>query len=269
VQIRARLDRARHDGWEVQRRFGAIRGANLAAAISVRAFLSLFPIALLVLAFVGFAGGDARSVAHTIANALGLGADLAKPLTQAVMSAQRRKVESSIVGVLGLVWTGTGLAASVNAAWDEAWDIKGGAWRGRTAGAVWLVGGLFFLTLIVGTAVLIRRAGILLELGVVGGVAANALFFSWTAVVLPARTIPRRAMRFPAITAGVTLEVLKVVGSTIVPTLVLRSSSLYGAIGAVFAILVWLLVLGRLIVYTALLERVRWDARPVTDSGAG
>lgn len=269
MQIRARLDRARRDGWEVQRRFGAIRGGNLSAAISMRAFLALFPIALLAIAFVGFAGGDAHTVARNIANALGLGDDLSTSLTKVVLSAQHRSVESSIVGVIGLVWTGTGLSAAVNAAWDDAWDVKGGAWRGRTAGVLWLLGGLGFLTLIVGTAVLLRQANILLEFGIIGGVAANSLFFYWTAIVLPARDIPRRAMRFPAICAGAALEILKVIGSTIVPELVLRSSALYGAIGAVFAILVWLLVLGRLVVYTALLERVRWDASRVTDSTSG
>ena len=269
--IRARLDRARRDTWEVQRHFGAIRGANLAAAISMRAFLALFPIALLAIAFVGFAGGDAHTVARSIGNALGLGDDLSKTLVQTVVSAQRRKVESSIVGVLGLVWTGTGLTAAVNAAWDEAWNIRGGGLRGRAIGVVWLLGGLVFLTLIVGTGILLRRVDILLEFGIIGGIAANTLFFYWTAIVLPARKIPRRAMRFPALCAGIALEVLKVIGSRFVPELVLRSSSLYGTIGAVFALLVWLLVLGRLVVYTALLERVRWDASqatatPITDS---
>ena len=71
-------------------------------------------------------------------------------------------------------------------------------------------------------------------------------------------------MRFPALCAGIALEVLKVIGSRFVPELVLRSASLYGTIGAVFALLVWLLVLGRLVVYTALLERVRWDASRAT-----
>lgn len=264
MQIATRFDRARHDVGEVQRRFTAIRGGNLAAAISMRAFLALFPIVLLAIAAVGFAGGDAHRVAHDIANALGLGSDLGKSLTHVVQSAQKRRVESSIVGLVGLIWTGTGLTLSVNAAWDEAWSIRGGAWRGRTAGAIWLLGGLAFLAVIVGTAVLLRQAGILLQLGIVGGVAADALFFYWTAIVLPARKIPRRAMRFPAVMAGIGLEILKVVGSLVVPALVLRSSALYGALGAVFAVLIWLLVLGRLIVYTALLERVRWDAAQVT-----
>ena len=78
--------------------------------------------------------------------------------------------------------------------------------------------------LIAGTGILLRQENILLEFGILGGVAANSLFFYWTAIV-----------------------------------------GLYGTIGAVFALLVWLLVLGRLIVYIALLERVRWtDAPAVT-----
>ena len=95
-----------------------------------------------------------------------------------------------------------------------------------------------FLALIVGTGILLRHANILLEFGIIGGIAANSLFFYWTAIVLPARRIPRRAMRYPAIAAGVALEILKVIGSRVVPELVLRSSALYGTIGAVFALLV-------------------------------
>lgn len=226
----------------------------------MRAFLAVFPIALLAIAFVGFAGGDPHSVARSIGDALGLGDDLNQTLVHTVLSAQRRRVESSIVGIVGLVWTGTGLTASVNAAWDDAWGIKGGAWRGRAVGVVWLLGGLVFVAMVVGTGILLRRADILLEFGILGGIAANSMFFYWTAIVLPARTIPRRAMRFPAVVAGVALEIIKVVGSLVVPVLVLRSSALYGTIGAVFTLLVWLLVLGRLVVYTALLERVRWNA---------
>ena len=53
----------------VQRRFGAERGANLAAAISMRAFLSLFPVLVLAIAVVGFVGGDPRQIANDIVDA--------------------------------------------------------------------------------------------------------------------------------------------------------------------------------------------------------
>jgi uncharacterized BrkB/YihY/UPF0761 family membrane protein len=51
--------------------------------------------------------------------------------------------------------------------------------------------------------------------------------------------------------------VLKVLGAYVVPRYVASSSELYGALGAVFALLLWLLVFGRLVVYIAVIEAKR------------
>ena len=51
------------------------------------------------------------------------------------------------------------------------------------------------------------------------------------------------------------------------------SSDLYGPVGVVFAVLGWLLVFGRLVVYSAIVEVVLWEERHGTvhphDRGAG
>ncbi len=54
-------------------------------------------------------------------------------------------------------------------------------------------------------------------------------------------------------------EVLKFVGAIIVPRTIASSSALYGSLGVVFAVLAWLLVYGRLIVYGAVLNVVRYE----------
>ena len=48
------------------------------------------------------------------------------------------------------------------------------------------------------------------------------------------------------------------------PHLVKSSSQLYGSIGIVFAILAWLLLFGKLIVYSATLNVVLWEQRKGT-----
>ena len=58
---------------------------------------------------------------------------------------------------------------------------------------------------------------------------------------------------------AVGFEILKVVGAIIVPRAVASSSALYGSLGVVFAVLAWLLVYGRLIVYGAVLNVVRYE----------
>ena len=85
------------------------------------------------------------------------------------------------------------------------------------------------------------------------------MLFVWTAWILPARRIPLRAMLPAAVVGGIGYEILKLVGGYAVPVMVRRSSTLYGTIGVVFALLVWMLVLGYLIVGVALVEKVAFD----------
>jgi membrane protein len=246
----------------IQRRSAAIRGGTLAAAISMRAFLALFPIALLAIGAVGIAGGDPSRVARNLAEALGLGREFGHTLAHSVQTAESKRALSSLLGILGLIWTGTGLASAIAAAWDEAWDSRGGALRGRTLGSVWLIGGLAILAALVAISAALNQADVLIELGTIGGVLANGVFLFWSALLLPERQIPWRAMVRPAIYGGIALEVLRAIGTHVVPALVRRSSTAYGTIGATFAMLVWLLFVGRVIVAAAIYERYRWEHLP-------
>jgi membrane protein len=257
--------RARHRWLDttvaVQERFGNERGANLAAAISMRGFLALFPVLVLAIAVVGFIGGDPKTVAKDIVDALGLSGSAAKTITDAVATAQRTKVASSIIGIVGLLWTGTGLAASLTAAWNQTWHIPGGGVRGRALGFVWLIGGLVLFALALFLLSLVGDSGALPEIGVIAGIVVNTFGFLWTAWILPTRRIPVRAMVAAAAIGGVCLEALKLIGTFVIPRIVSRSSELYGTIGAVFALLVWFLVIGRVVVYVTLVEYESWTQR--------
>jgi membrane protein len=268
VQLRSRLAHVVEVNVEIQRRSAEIRGGTLAAAISMRAFLALFPIALLAIGAVGLAGGDPSTVARSLAEALGLGHQFGHTLAHSVQTAEGKRVLSSLLGILGLIWTGTGLSAAIATSWDAAWSTAGGALRGRTLGAVWLVGGMVFLAVVVGISAVLNDANILIELGTIGGIIANSLFLFWSALLLPERRLPWRAMVRPAIYGGIALETLRAIGTHLVPALVRRSSTAYGTIGATFALLVWLLLVGRVIVAAAIYERHRWDHRPAGDTDA-
>ena len=244
---------------ELQRRYSADRAGNLAAAISMRAFLALFPILVLAIAVVGLFVGDATAFADRVVNALGLTGDAATLITDATRTAQQTKVASSIIGFVGLLWTGTGLAASITDAWNQVWGIPGGSFRGRLAGVGWLAGGGVLAIIGFGATALVSGSGSLVVVGVVGGLAVDTMLFVWTAWILPARRIPLRAMLPAAVVGGIGYEILKLVGGYAVPVMVRRSSTLYGTIGVVFALLVWMLVLGYLIVGVALVEKVAFD----------
>ena len=66
--------------------------------------------------------------------------------------------------------------------------------------------------------------------------------------------------------AAVGFEVLKAVGSLYIPRAIASSSALYGSIGVVFAILAWLALYARLVVYGAVVNVLRWEAQEGTDT---
>jgi uncharacterized BrkB/YihY/UPF0761 family membrane protein len=130
--------------------------------------------------------------------------------------------------------------------------------RGRLVGFGWLLGGLLLFAAAMTAALLVGQDGALPEIGLAVGIVVDTLLFLWTAWLLPTRRIPVRAMLLPAFVGGVCFEVCKLVGTLVIPAIVTRSSALYGTIGSVFALLVWLLFIGRIVVYVSLIEHVRW-----------
>ena len=76
-------------------------------------------------------------------------------------------------------------------------------------------------------------------------------FFLWTFWALGDRRVPLRALVPGAIVGAVGLEILKIGATVYLPRLVAGSSALYGPLGVVFAILAWLALFARLIVYAS------------------
>ena len=91
------------------------------------------------------------------------------------------------------------------------------------------------------------------------GLAREFGFFLWTFWILGDRRAGWRSFVPGAVVGALGLEVLKLVGTVLVPRMVASSSSLYGPIGVVFAIIAWLTIFSRLIVYSSALNAVRYE----------
>ena len=249
----------------VQKRFGELKGNNLAAAVTLQAFLSLFPLLLVAVAVIGFVAGGGTDVAGRVVENLGLTGDAREAVRDAVDAAQRSKRTASIIGLAGLLWSGLGLVNALQYAYDQVWQVEDRGMRDKAVGLLWLVGAaLLFVASAAATTVLRWLPEVLSPVGVVIGFAVSLALWIWTGKVLPNRTATLRMVLPGAILGAVGLEVLKVVGAFYVPRLVASSSQLYGSIGIVFAILAWLLLFSRLIVYSATLNVVLHERRSGT-----
>ena len=247
---------------DVQKRFGEVHGGYLAAAVTLAAFLSLFPLILVAIAVIGFFSSNSSDLSGRIVEWLGISSsgEAADALTNAVKTAEKSKAFASIVGLAGLLWTGLGLVAALEYAYDSVWQVKGRGWKDKVVGLAWLVGAaLLFVASVAVTAIIGFLPGWLAPLNVLVGVGLSLALLLWTSHVLANRDVGWRPLLPGAIFGAVGLEVLKLVGSIYVPRAVASSSALYGSIGVVFAILAWLFFFGRLLVYSSCLNVVLWE----------
>lgn len=257
----------RHWSWlgrtlQVSQRVKELRGSSLAAAIALRAFVSLFPLLLLATAIAGFAAGRGADVAGSIIDQLGLSGSGATAVRDAIDTAAKSRQASSIVGLAGLLWTSLGLVGALQYAFDQIWQVEDRGPRDRAIGVAWLAGAA---VLFVGTSatltVLQWVPGSVAIVGAIGSAVVTFVLWLWTSTLLPNVNVGWRAHVPGAVLGTIGLEVLKAVGAFYVPRAVASSSQLYGTIGVVFAILAWLVLFGQLIVYSAALDVVLYEGK--------
>ena len=256
----------------VQRRYGEVGGNQLAAAFTLQAFLSIFPLLLVALAALGFVSahshglaGGSHDVAGRLVGHLGLKGESAKMLTDAVHTAEKSRKAASVVGFVGLLWSGLGLVGALQYAYNSVWQIKDRGIKDKAFGMFWLVGAaVLFVAGTAATTALRWLPGFLAPVDIIVTFAVSFGLWLWTSRVLPNRTVEWRHLVPGAILGAVGLEVLKAVGAYYVPRTVASSSQLYGSLGIVFAVLAWLLLFGRLVVYSAVLNVVRYEKQEGT-----
>lgn len=246
----------------VKGRFDELHGGHLAGAITLAAFLSLFPLLLVAAAVLGFFSTERPDLSDEVLRALALppAGDAADFVRDVIANAEDSRRAASLLGVLGLLWSGLGLVAALQHAYNSVWQVTGRGIKDKAVGLLWLIGaGLLFLASFGLTALVQVLPGFLAPIQVLLAVLLSTGLFLWAAKILPNRDVGWRALVPGAVLGAVGFEVLKVVGAIYVPRAISSSSALYGSLGVVFAILAWLLIFGRLVVYSSVLNVVLWE----------
>lgn len=256
-----RARRALRTALTVNKRYGEIGGNHAAASFTLQAFLSLFPLLLVGIAVLGFvSAGSETDLGQRIVGELGLTGEAAERLTEALATAEDSRQAASLVGLAGLLWSGLGLVGALQHSYNTVWQVKERGMRDKAFGLLWLAGAaVLFIGGAAATTALRWLPGVLAPAGILVTFAVSFALWLWTSRVLPNRDIPWRRLVPGAILGAVGLEVLKAVGAYWVPRAVASSADLYGPIGVVFAVLAWLLLFGRLVVYSAVLNVVLYE----------
>ncbi|HVF33550.1 MAG TPA: YihY/virulence factor BrkB family protein [Acidimicrobiales bacterium] len=244
----------------VQDRYGDLHGNNLAAAVTFQAFVSLFPLLLVAVAIIGWLSGDGTNIAGSVVRELGLTGDARDAVVDAVEAARESKRAASVIGLVSMFWSGLGLVNALQYGYNQVWQVEERGLRDKAIGILWLGGAVVvFVAAAAITTVLRWLPGYFAPLGIVLALLVNFGLWVWTSKILPNTRLPWRAVLPGALFAAIGLEVLKAVGAFFVPKMVASSSQLYGTLGVVFALLAWLFFFGRLIIYSAVVNVVRWE----------
>jgi membrane protein len=228
-------------------RFRADDLGTMAAALAFQAFLSLFPTLLLALSVAGFLlAGDPADWLRRFFDAMpGVGPLLGENLDAIV----KARGGLGLVALAGVAWAASGLTGRASDALARIFRLQGRNLvrrRVRSLLALLVLGAALLAALLAsGTIAAVRAEGWwevplrVLTLAAVAGL--EFVFFLGTyAALTPSGGPPVRAHLPGAIVMTAGWEVLKLVGGVLVATVVTRSSALYGTIGAIFGLLVFL-----------------------------
>lgn len=244
----------------VHERVTAVGGGPLSSSIALAGFLSLFPLLLVSIAVLGFlSAGDTDFPAEVIEN-LGLEGEAARQVLEAIDTAEGSRRAASVIGVLGLAWSSLGVVGAIGNALNATWQVTGRGITAKLVEALWLLGtGLLFLASISIAPLFNWLPGPAVVGTVLAGVVVDTLLLVFMFRALTNANVSWRVHVPGALAGGVGIEVLKLVGGIYVPRAVASSSALYGSIGVVFAVLAWLALSARLLVYASAFNVVRYE----------
>jgi YihY family inner membrane protein len=247
----------------VVKKFGDDRGGALAALIAYYAFMSLFPLLLVLTTILGFIGNDDLRD-NVVGTALSefpvvgeqIGEDASQPLTGNGVGLA--------VGLLLLVYGSLGVAQAGQHAMAQVWNVPGVSRPGFVPRLARSVG--FFAVLALGLALTTGLSGAATMSGrdldvraaslLVSALVNVALYIALFRVLTP-RTVPMHDLAPGAALAGLCYAALLALGTSLVQHQLRHAQALYGQFALVLGLIGWLYLVAQIIVYAAELNVVR------------
>jgi YihY family inner membrane protein len=242
----------------VVKKYGDDNGGVLASNLAYSAFLSLFPLLLILVTILGLIASVNPSFRTQVLNAVaGQVPLIGNQLTTNVQQLQRSSIIGLIVGVIGLIWGASGLAQAGLFTMEQVWNLPGPARPGfvqrlgRAGLFLCLLGGGVIVTTGLAGLTTYLHNGLAFKLPIELVTAAfNAGMYLGAFRALTPKGVPTRKLLPGAITGGICWTVLQVLGTYLVHHF-LHSDSVYGVFGTVLGLLAWIALAVQLTVYCA------------------
>lgn len=251
----------------VVRKFVDDRAHNLAALVAYFAFVSIFPLLMVLVTVLDIVLRGQPALRHRLVTSA---LDAFPVFSEELYAGARPLRETGIalvIGIVGALIGGCGVAAAAQNALNSAWLVPYAArprmpWSYLRYLPFVAVVGLGQIATGILSGVIESGAGVLGGAGartgaVLVALAINILVF-WTGFrLVTARMVPSRALWTGAIVAGISWQALQILGGYVITHLLARSSSVYGIFGIVLGFLAWLYLQAQITVVAIEIDVVR------------
>jgi membrane protein len=265
VSVQAVKDFFRHDM--------TIHSGNFAYS----SFLAIFPLILLITSIVGFVFSYSPETMQKLIDILRKTVpDMPVTIGNAVESLQRFRGVVGVLGLIGLVWSVSRIAYAIQTGFDQIWEMKKRSYVRKkifALGVMLLIGvvgliGLSITMLSTGFFSWLRDvtgpviSTLAVVLGAILSPLASAIIFATLYRTLPQKKPGWREIFWGALTAALLLDISEY-GLGFYFTRISKAQAIYGSIGVVIGIVLWLYVVGMLIFIGAEMVRALQERRGV------
>ncbi len=268
------------DGWQrrfgpaafifgVSKKFGDDNGGVLVSNLAFTAFLSMFPLLLVLTTILGLVASYSKYVRIEVINAVSSQVPLiGHTLTENVEQLKHNSIIGLIFGFIALIWGATGLAQAGLFTMEQVWNLPGpdrpGYFQrlGRAMLFLGMLGGGVIATTLLATLSSFGPGGAWVSIfSAFGAAAVNSALYIGAFRILTPKAVHTRCLLPGAVGGGVVYTVLQFVGTFLVGHY-LHSDSAYGIFATVLGLIAWIYLAVRITVYAAevnvVLDRRLW-----------
>lgn len=244
--------------FEVAERDRERLGGLLAGAVAFRLFLWLLPFALMLVGLLGALTQFEGSLVTEATDEVGLQG----VLTQVIADGARQSGWwiAILIGLMGTAYAGLGVARALRISHAAAWGVpprRAGSVARASLTVTAIALGLLAVSVLIGW--LRERSGLA---GLLAALVIIAIYFTiWLriSVHLPRRPTPVRALVPGALLVALGAQGLHLFTAYYLAGQAERVASVYGTIGMALTLLLWLFILARLMVASAIVNAALWE----------
>jgi membrane protein len=223
--------------WQVWERMLEIEFVDRSVALAGKAFVSFFPLVIVVAAFMP--PSIRSSILGTMTNRLGIRGNALAMAKQAFKSADDIRRAEGVLGLVLTVFFASSFTTALQRVYQRCWRRPAGAKVGAyTRGPAWLVAMLAYMALL-GALRALFGDGVGIGFFLVASLVITAGWWTFTAWFLLLGQVRWRVLIPSGIVTGITMGAYALSATIWMPEVITRNETQFGFFGVALALVTW------------------------------